>query len=104
MEQENAPLNLHETYWQMTDEACFDHEVILHPSQAGELASRLRGIKAVTAVLIAGCDEDVLELGNWMRGGLVTAAHILAKDAFHALDRIAERARIQQRAAKEQAK
>lgn len=81
--------NLHDLY--LRNSACgYPEKTLLPLGSAAKVAARLRGINAVSAVLIAGSDEGDIELGAWMRGGLAEAIHALAEDAFNELERCKE--------------
>ncbi|MNS50468.1 hypothetical protein D3C72_831180 [compost metagenome] len=78
-------LDLHDVYNQ-NSECGFPKELLLSHGSAALIAARLRGINAVSAVLIAGNARDNLDLSDWMRGGLIEAIHALAEDAYGALE------------------
>lgn len=89
--QEHAPLNLYALYHQQA--ACgYTRSLTLHATQAQHLTSSLRGINAITAVLMAESDDETLHLGNWLRAGLVEAVHSIAWSATNDLERINEHA------------
>ena len=95
---ESAPLNLHHLYQQQA--ACgYTRDLVLRAHQVQDLVSRLRGINAITAVLIAGDDTEQLHLGDWLRAGLTEAVGALAWDMTEHLERINERACKQEGAA-----
>ncbi len=87
--QESAPLDLHALYHQQS--ACgYTRNLTLRATQAQQLTASLRGITAITAVLMAESDDETLHLGNWLRAGLVEAVHSLAWSASNDLERINE--------------
>lgn len=89
--QQAAPLDLHAMYRQQA--TCdFTRSLLLVPSTVESIASRLRGISAIGAVLTAATDEESLAISGWMRGGLVDAVRYLAADAHADLERANERA------------
>ncbi len=81
---EPAPLDLHELYHQQSERG-YTRTLTLYPCQVQSIAARLRGITAITAVLIAGDDSETLELGSWIRPGLIEAVHALARNATSTL-------------------
>lgn len=92
---EPTPLNLHDVY--RTHAGCgYTRSLTLAPNQVQQLTARLRGIHAINAVLIASSDDNTLNLGQWLRHGLVEAANALAWVAANDLDDINERARKEQ--------
>lgn len=86
----SAPLDLHDLS-QSLHAAGYNNALTLNPMQVQNMAASLRGIGAITAVLIAGNDTDELKLGEWMRGGLIDAidqlAFCIAADLEQANDR-----------------
>lgn len=92
---ESAPLDLHDLY--IHQEACgYTRDLKLRAHQVQTLMGRLRGIHAINAVLIASSDDNTLNLGQWLRHGLVEAANALVWVAANDLDDINERARKEQ--------
>ena len=92
---ESAPLDLHALYHQQ--EACgYTRALTLSAHQVQNLMGHLRGIHAINAVLIASSDDSSLQLGQWLRCGLVEAANALAWAASNDLDTISERAHKEQ--------
>lgn len=92
-----AQLDLHRIYREQV--ACgYTHTLTLSPQQAQSLAARLRGIAAITGVLIAASTdyEDAPTLGNWLQGGLLDALGSLAFDAQDDLELASELAAAQQ--------
>ena len=90
-EAQATPLNLHAMYRQQA--SCdFTRSLLLVPSTVESIASRLRGISTIAAVLTAATDEESLAISGWMRGGLVDAVRYLAADAHADLERANERA------------
>ena len=89
--QQAAPLDLHAMYRQQA--TCdFTRSLLLVPSTVESIASRLRGISAIGAVLTAATDDESLVIGEWMHGGLLDALRYLAADAHAALEHANERA------------
>lgn len=96
--EESAPLDLHRLYQQQA--ACgYTRDLVLNATQVQDLVTRLRGINAITAVLIAGDNTEQLHLGDWLRAGLTEAISALTWDMANDLERINERARKQEGAA-----
>ena len=90
-EAQATPLNLHAMYRQQA--SCdFTRSLLLMPDTVESIASRLRGISAIGAVLTAATDEESLAISGWMRGGLVDAVRYLAADAHADLEHANERA------------
>lgn len=84
MSKDHQPLDLGQSARRRA--ACgFEDELLLRSHQAAGLARRLRGIGAVAAVLTAENDNShsptAMDLGNFLRAGLVDALAMLAKDA-----------------------
>lgn len=92
---EPQPLDLHDLYHSM--EACgYTRDLTLPGSDAQNIAADLRGIRAITAVLIAGQDTEQLELSDWLSGGLVDAIHRLAWSASTSIEKANNRAKNEQ--------
>ena len=90
-DQQAAPLDLHAMYRQQA--TCdFTRSLLLMPDTVESIASRLRGISAIGAVLTAATDDESLVIGEWMHGGLLDALRHLAADAHAALEHANERA------------
>ena len=90
-EAQATPLNLHAMYRQQA--SCdFTRSLLLMPDTVESIASRLRGISAIGAVLTAATDDESLVIGEWMHGGLLDALRYLAADAHAALEHANERA------------
>ena len=90
-EAQATPLNLHAMYRQQA--SCdFTRSLLLMPNTVESIASRLRGISAIGAVLTAATDDESLVIGEWMHGGLLDALRYLAADAHADLERANERA------------
>lgn len=89
-------LDLHDSY-RVAHECGFNRDLILRTDSAQKIASRLRGISGITAVLMTdGCD---VELGSFIRGALVEAVDALTLDCITDLDDINSRQKEQQVAA-----
>ena len=85
-EAQATPLNLHAMYRQQA--SCdFTRSLLLMPDTVESIASRLRGISAIGAVLTAATDDESLVIGEWMHGGLLDALRHLAADALTDLER-----------------
>ena len=85
-EAQATPLNLHAMYRQQA--SCdFTRSLLLMPNTVESIASRLRGISAIGAVLTAATDDESLVIGEWMHGGLLDALRHLAADALTDLER-----------------
>ena len=90
-EAQATPLNLHAMYRQQA--SCdFTRSLLLMPNTVESIASRLRGISAIGAVLTAATDDESLVIGEWMHGGLLDALRYLAGDAHADLEHANERA------------
>ena len=90
-EAQATPLNLHAMYRQQA--SCdFTRSLLLMPDTVESIASRLRGISAIAALLTAATDDESLVIGEWMHGGLLDALRYLAADAHAALEHANERA------------
>ena len=90
-EAQATPLNLHDMYRQQA--SCdFTRSLLLTPNTVESIASRLRGISAIAALLTAATDDESLVIGEWMHGGLLDALRHLAADAHAALEHANERA------------
>lgn len=87
---EQSPLDLHDLYHQQ-EAAGYSRDLTLPSHVVQSLAQSLRGINAVTAVLIAG-DNETLRLGDWLRGGLIEAANALSWSMSNDLERANEHA------------
>ena len=97
-DQQAAPLDLHDLYRQQ--ELCgYTSPITLHPCQAQSLASRLRGISAISGLLTAATNTETLKLGDWLQFGLLDALRSLAFDAQNDLDAANDRAAKQEGAA-----
>ena len=95
----DGPLDLHAVL--RRNSACgFDHDLLLRAPNAQSLAAHLRGIRAIVAVLTTESGGDV-DLGEWMRSGLVEAIGALASQMDDILYRSNERAQEQQADANE---
>ena len=71
-----ASIKLHTLYH--SNLACnFNNDLTLRAHQAQSITGSLRGIQAITAVLIATADEDAIDLGPWMRSGLIEAINTI---------------------------
>lgn len=92
---EPQPLDLHDLYHSMN--ACgYTRDLTLPAGQVEDIAADLRGIRAITAVLIAGQDTEQLELSDWLSGGLVDAIHRLAWSASTSIEKANNRAKNKQ--------
>ena len=90
-EAQATPLNLHAIYRQQA--SCdFTRSLLLMPDTVESIASRLRGISAIAALLTAATDDESLVIGEWMHGGLLDALRHLAADAHADLEHANERA------------
>ncbi|QXL83271.1 hypothetical protein [Comamonas sp. NLF-1-9] len=80
------PLDLHEIYMAQAF-GDFSAGVRLGAFDARRLAQRLRGIEAISAVLLACGDDNRLRISARMLSGLADAVHALALEAIDVLDR-----------------
>lgn len=88
---EPASIQLHTLYH--SNLACnFNNDLTLRAHQAQSITGSLRGIQAITAVLIATADEDAIDLGPWMRSGLIEAINTITWAMSADLEKINERA------------
>lgn len=85
--EESAPLDLHRLYQQQAAGE-YTRDLMLSRSTVQGITARLRGISAITAVLIAADDSEPLCLGAWLSAGLIEAVHALASDAHYDIERI----------------
>lgn len=84
--QDDQPLDMHRLY--RAQSGCgYDNTLTLLPGDVQAIASRLRGITALSAVLMVAGDSERLKLGDWLHGGLCDAMHALAEDAGEVLER-----------------
>ena len=88
--QDDDRLSLHDVYREQT-QCGYVRDLVLPSHGAATLAGRLRGIKAVGSVLLAGEGLDV-NLGEWLRSGLIEALLHLAEDAHSDLDALNDHA------------
>lgn len=88
---EPVPLSLHHLYHQQAA-AGYSYDLTLHSHQVQKITANLRGINAIAAVLIAGDDGEQLELGAYLRGGLIEAISALSWDLTNRIERDNERA------------
>ncbi|WP_234263103.1 hypothetical protein [Hydrogenophaga sp. NFH-34] len=78
MNQESKPLDLHEVCREQR--ACgYDNDLHLRSRDVQTIATRVRGIQAISAVLLVDDSLDCT-LGAHLRYGLVGAIHALAAD------------------------
>ena len=88
---EPQPLDLHSLYLRNFD--CGYHNDLALPAyQVQGIARRLRGIKAITGILMAAADREALSLGDNLEFGLVDALYALATDANADLESANEKA------------
>jgi len=66
--------------------AGFNHDLIFRRNQVQSLASRLRGISAIGAVLSAGTWGDAVDIGGTLQAGLLDALNSLVKDAYQEIE------------------
>jgi hypothetical protein len=88
-------ISLHAEYCHAVACGFSDHPLKLPSDTVKGIAMRLRGISAITAVLMAdnaGDTDGGVDLGNWLRHGLIDAAYSLASDAGSILHEADERA------------
>lgn len=83
--QTDEAVNLHEIY--QRNSACgFNRALHLRTDDVQSLSSRLRGIRAISALFIATANSEAVDMSEWMRSGLVEAVHVLAGDAHVILE------------------
>ena len=88
---EPQPLNLHDVY--RTQAACgYTHDLMIHAHQAQHIAARLRGITAISSILLAASDTEAMHMSEWLHFGLMEAISELASDAARDIERENERA------------
>lgn len=91
---EPQPLNLHALYQQQA--ACgYTRDLVLRSTTAQGITARLRGISAITSILLASSDSETLHLGEWLQHGLIEAVSALAQDAHYDLEQVNESAAAQ---------
>lgn len=84
-------LDLHSLYLRNFD--CGYHNDLALPAYRVQgIARRLRGIKAITGILMAAGDREALSLGDNLEFGLVDALYALATDANADLESANEKA------------
>lgn len=88
-EQDSDLLDVQRAY-KSAAECGYHRDLLIASNQAQGLAARLRGIASITAVLMT--DGTDMDLGEYLRGGLVEAVHMLADDAAGVLEGINSRA------------
>lgn len=77
---EPQPFDVNSLY--LRSHNCGYHNGLALPAhQVQDIARRLRGIKAISAILMAAGDRDALSLGDNLEFGLVDALYALATDA-----------------------
>lgn len=90
--EESEPVNLHGLY-RYQSECGYENDLTLSAYQVQNITRRLRGIRAITGVLMAaGCRED-LSLGDYLEGGLKDAVYALVCDAGEDLEQANAKAR-----------
>lgn len=73
---DDTPLDLHDLH--MRNSACgYERELTLPTYKAQSVAARLRGIRAISAVLITDSSPEI-ELGDYIHFGLIEAISCLA--------------------------
>lgn len=87
---EDQPLDLHALY-RMNADCGYTDRIDLPAHTASSIAASLRGIRAITAILLVATDTDVLTLGEWLQSGLVEAVDSLADGICTALEQGKER-------------
>ncbi len=88
---EPQPLDLHDLY--RTQAACgYTRDLTLYASQVQRITARLRGVTAISSVLLAASDDDALQLSEWLQFGLIEAVNALASDAFREIESTNEHA------------
>lgn len=97
-DQQAAPLDLHELC-RVRSAAGYTRNLELLPYMAENIASRLRGISAISTLFAASNNEENFILDCWLRGGLIDALACLAMDASHELERANDRAAALERGA-----
>ena len=88
--QDDDRLSLHDVYREQM-QCGYTRDLVLPSHGVATLAGRLRGIKAVGSVLLAGESLD-MNLGEWFRSGLIEAVLHLAEDAHSDLDALNDHA------------
>ena len=82
--QNDDRLSLHDVHREQM-QCGYTRDLVLPSHGVATLAGRLRGIKAVGSVLLAGESLDA-NLGEWLRSGLIEAVLHLAEDAHSDID------------------
>ena len=88
--QNDDRLSLHDVYREQM-QCGYTRDLVLPSHGVATLAGRLRGIQAVGSVLLAGEGLD-MNLGEWLRSGLIEAVLHLAGDAHSDLDALNDHA------------
>ena len=91
----SAQIDLHDEF--LSNHACgIDNDLTLNRGTAANIYARMRGLAAITTVLIAESDSSIehsVKLGNCLRSSLIEAVHALAIDTENDLCEAADRAR-----------
>lgn len=91
-DEESEPVNLHGLY-RFQSECGYDNDLTLSAYQVQNITRRLRGIRAITGVLMAAGFREDLSLGDYLEGGLKDAVYALACDADADLEQANAKAR-----------
>lgn len=82
---EPQPLNLHGVY--SAQAACgYTHDLTLHAHQVQHITARLRGVAAISSILLASTDTQMLHLSEWLQFGLIEAISELTRDAAREIE------------------
>ncbi|MFG5779198.1 hypothetical protein ACFIQF_19230 [Comamonas sp. J-3] len=88
---EQQPVDIHDICRHSM--ACgFTRDLSLTEWEARAINTRLYGLNAISALLIAADDGEALKLSGWLQGGLHNALFALAEDAQDVLHRANEKA------------
>lgn len=80
---EDGIIDMHGAY-RRAQECGYGRDLTLRSYRSGEIASRLRGISSITAVLMT--DKLDVELGDYIRSGLIEAVSALSHACSHDLE------------------
>ena len=80
-----GPVDIHAQYMHHSVGG-FEYALLLRPVCVQSLAANLRGIRAIVAVLSVESGSGDIELGEWIRSGLVDAIDALALSSSAILD------------------
>lgn len=82
----DEPVNLHDLY--QRNKACgYSDDLTFSVSEVQSIATRLRGVKAISALMIATINREEFSVSEYIQSGLVEAMHALTSDVQDSLER-----------------